>query len=108
MAQFTGTETPLGAGTTYTSPDRMSNNHDRVVGTVFSDTVGSLIVEQGYPRVDGTIDWDAATTQAVTASTGASFVVQLVAPKWRLRFTQAGTQTVFRLRARATSDGDES
>jgi hypothetical protein len=108
MAQFTGTETPLGVTTTYTSAERMSNNHDRIVGTVFSDVAGSLEVQQGTRGADGVIDWDVKTTVAVTASTGAEINVPLVAPKWRLVFTHAGTQTVFRLFARATADGEEA
>lgn len=108
MAQYTGTETPLGAGTTYTSPARMSNNHDRVVGSVFSDTAGTLFIEQGYVAADGTVNWDVQSSYPVVANDGSGFSEALVAPKWRVRFTQAGNQTVFRLHAHSTSDGEEA
>lgn len=108
MAQYTGTETPLGATTTFTSPDRMANTMDRIVGTVFSSVNGTLTVEQGHVSDAGTVNYDFITSIAVTANTGDDINVALVAPKWRLKFVHAGNQTTFRLHARATSDGDDS
>jgi hypothetical protein len=102
---FVATETALGSTTSWTSDKRLTNRDDNIVGTIFSDTAGSLFVEQGYTDSSGTDHWDASTTVAVTASTGTSFTVPIVAANWRLRFTQAGTQTVFRVYGQARASG---
>lgn len=102
---FIGTATALGATADYASDVRMSGNSDRIVGTVFSDVAGTLFIEQGTPRADGTIDWDVSESIPVVAATGAGFTTGIVASKWRVRFNHAGTQNVFRLSARASSEG---
>lgn len=105
---FVGTATPLGSGTDYASEWRMSGNSDHIIGSVFSDVAGTLFIEQGYPRPNGTIDPDVSSSYPVAAGDGSGFTEGLVAPKWRVRFNQTGTQNVFRLSARASSDGGQA
>lgn len=105
MAHFTGTEAPLGAATTFTGDTMMRNTFDAVKGIIYSDTAGTLTVDQGVRSAAGVITWDFATPVTVLAATGKDFSVDLIAPLWRVRFVQAGTQTVFRLHASATATG---
>lgn len=105
MAHFTGTETPLGATTTFVGDTMMRNTFDTVKGTIFSDTAGTLHIEQGFRDSTGTIRWDVDSTYDVVANDGSGFSEELVAPLWRVRFVQAGTQTVFRLFATTTAAG---
>lgn len=100
------TETALGTTTSWTSDKRLADRHDTITGTVFSDTAGTLHVQQGYTDSSGVDHWDVDTTYAVTASNGAGFSENIVAPNWRIQFTQAGTQTVFRLYAQTRAAGD--
>jgi hypothetical protein len=105
---FESTETPLGVATTFTSPRRLTDRHDTITGTIFSDTAGTLHVEQGYTDAGGTDRWDSDTTHAVVASTGLSFADVCIAPNWRVRFVQAGTQTIFRLYAKTRASGTDA
>lgn len=102
---YATTETPLGATTTYTGDTKMRDTFDAVKGMVFSDTAGTLHIDQGFRNAAGTIFWDFDTSVSVLASTGKEFTVDLYAPLWRVRFVQAGTQTVFRLHAATTAAG---
>jgi hypothetical protein len=105
MAHVTQTTTPLGAATTFTGDTLMRGTFDTVKGIVFSDTAGTLHIEQGFMDPAGVIHWDYDVTVAVSASTGAAISTELLAPHWRVRFVQAGTQTVFRLFAAAAAAG---
>jgi hypothetical protein len=99
------TEQSLGNTTTYTSGTQMRNTFDAVKGIVFSDTAGALHIDQGFRAANGTVFWDFDTSVPVVASTGKEFNVELYAPLWRIRYVQAGNQTVFRLHATTTAVG---
>lgn len=110
---YDGTETPLASSATFTGRTRMTNRDDRVVGTVFSDTAGTLFIEQssdpraGDPASAAAAAWDVQTEYPVVGNDGKGFSEELVAPYWRVRFTNsANPQTVFRLHARTASAGD--
>lgn len=105
MAHFVGTETPLGAATTWTSDTAMRNTFDTVKGTVFSDTAGVLHIQQGFRDATGTIRWEVDSTYTVTAGDGSGFSEELVAPLWRIQFVQAGTNAVLRIYAAANAAG---
>lgn len=102
---YLSTETPLGATTTYTSSVGMRGTFDTVKGFVFSDTAGTIHIDQGTRDSTGTIFWDVDSSYPVLASDGTGFSEDLVAPLWRIRFIQAGTQTAFRLHASAVAVG---
>lgn len=95
MPQYIGSTTPLGAGATYTSPWTLSDFWANISGTIFADQAGNLLIDQS---ADG-VNTGATTTQAVVASTAASFNVVLVSRYVRVRMTNtAGSaQTVLRL-----------
>ncbi len=103
MAYWRGNTTVLTKNSTWTSQVGMRERHDTIEGTVFSDVAGTVNVEQSS---DGT-NWDFNSTTAVTANTGASFSVKLVAPFWRLRYVNGGTdQATFRIQATTQGGGD--
>lgn len=106
---FTATEVPLGVVTTWASDatdgPNLRNTFDWVKGTVFSDTAGTLFIEQGARDATGVVRWDVSSSYAVVASDGRGFSEELVSALWRIRFVQAGNQAVFRLRATATAAG---
>lgn len=99
---YSGSTTILGNAETFTGFQRPSGNYDTITGTVFASSAGTLNVEQSS---DG-VNWDKNDSTAVSASTGTSFNVTIVAPYWRLRYVNSATpQTVFRLHARAQAAG---
>jgi hypothetical protein len=103
MAYWTGSTTVLGNAGVWTGNTRLRERHDTVAGTVFSDQSGTLKVQQS---ADGT-NWDLETTVAVTGGTGAAINVALVAPFWRLKYTNGATpQTAFRISATTQAGGD--
>lgn len=88
------TVTPLGISGVYTSAQFSTAGFGRVIGTVFSDQAGTLVIQQSS---DG-INYDASTSVNVAASTKTSFSVEVVAPYVQLVYTNGTTaQTVFRL-----------
>jgi hypothetical protein len=87
------TTTPVGT-TSYTSKSFYTQGFARIVGTAFSNTAGSLNVDQSS---DG-VNWDVSTTTAVSAGTGTSFSVEVVAPYARVRFAGSPTQVNATLR----------
>lgn len=100
---YLGSTTLLGNAETFTSPLRQSGTYDTITGTVYASSAGTLNVEQSS---DGT-NWDKNDSTAVSATTGTSFNVTIVAPYWRLRYVNSATpQTVFRLHARAQKAGN--
>ena len=102
MPRFEATSTPLSASATFTSGVLTTDLYDSAVGTVYADQAGTAYVDQS---LDG-INFDASTTIAVTASTGATINVPLVAPYFRLRYVNsASPQTVFRAAIKATASG---
>src|SRR5688572_30165098 len=102
MARYVSTKTPLGAAEAVTL-NLGAGREDHVVGLVFADQAGSLIIEQS---ADGS-NWDLQETIAVVANTGQGFKKDLYAPYVRVRYVNGATpQTVFRLTARFSSAGD--
>lgn len=102
MARFTGnsgvvptTASPFVSGTLN------ADLSDRIAGVVFSDTAGTLHVEQS---VDGN-NWDLDTTVAVAANVGSPVSVELVAPFYRVRYVPTTNPAVFRLAVRTSSAG---
>ena len=102
MPRFEATTTPLLTSGVFTSGTLITDTYDRAVGSVFADQAGTLYVEQSF---DGT-NWDISKSISVTASAGQAFSEELVAPYFRARYVNGGTdQGAFRLRIRASSAG---
>lgn len=109
---FTSSETALGSSAEFISPPRLSNRDDTIVGIYRADKAGTLHVEQSFDAAAG----DAATASSatwtttditVTANDNKTFSVSVVAPFWRIRYTNGGTaQTDFHIFARTISAGD--
>lgn len=110
---YTQTTTPLTGSATWTSQPRMSLRKPSITGTVFADQAGTVYVDQSFdanaenPATAGTANWDTSTSTAVTASTGTSFNVTVVAPYWRIRYVNgAAAQATFRLSAQSRGADD--
>lgn len=100
---YKGSTTLLGNAEVFTSSQTSSGTYDTVTGTVYASHAGTLNVEQSS---DGT-NWDKNDSTSVSATTGTSFSVAIVAPYWRLRYVNGATpQTTFRLHARAQKAGN--
>lgn len=104
MAYFRGSTSPLKKETEWVSQIGLRERHDSVEGLVYADKAGTLFVEQSG---DGT-NWDLSESISITASTGKSFNVTLVAPFWRIRFknTTNEDQGVLRISASTQAGGD--
>lgn len=99
---YIGTTAVLGNAGVYDSGAQRTLLYDNITGTVFANQAGTLNVEQSF---DGT-NWDTNSSTAVSASTGTSFNVTVVAPWYRLRYVNGATpQTTFRLSARLAAAG---
>lgn len=90
--QPVSTSTPLGT-TTYTSLPFYTQGFGRIVGSIFSNSSGSLKIEQSP---DGT-NWDAETDVAITGATATPFSVEVVAPYARIVFVPSATNTTLRI-----------
>lgn len=102
MARVIGTKTPL-AGAGVWTDTMIAGREDWMVGLMYSDQAGSLLIEQS---IDG-VNWDLDTTVALVAVTGKEFKVEVYASYIRLTFTNGATpQTEFRLGARFSSAGN--
>jgi hypothetical protein len=102
MARYIGTTAPL-AGAGVWTDILQAGREDHLVGLVFSDQGGTLLIEQG---IDG-VNWDFDTSITVTANVGKEFKQDIYAPYVRLTYTNGATpQTVFRLGARFSSAGN--
>jgi hypothetical protein len=97
LVQLDSTTTALAANGTYTTPSAFSlSGYDKIVGSVFADQAGTLLIEQSW---DGT-HWDVVSTVNVSANSGQGFSIDVVAPNGRLVYTNGSTaQTTFRLYA---------
>lgn len=91
------TTTALGASGTYTTATPFSlTPYKTIVGSVYSDQSGTLLVEQSWDNTN----WDVQSSISVTGGTGQGFDITIVAPKGRLSYTNGtAAQTVFRLYA---------
>lgn len=89
------TTTPLNAGATYNSGSIAVTRGVRISGTVFADRPGTIFIEQSG---DGS-NWDVSASYSVASSQGSGFEEDVVAPFFRVRFTNTSSsnQTVFRL-----------
>lgn len=110
---YDGTQTVLGGNAVYTGRPRMSNRDDNVVGFVVANQTGTLHIQQSYDPLAadiltaGSANWDVDKTVSVLVNTPVVINEVLVAPYWRLTYTNGATpQTVFRLHARTWSGGD--
>jgi hypothetical protein len=104
MAYF-GTVTPLGTKTDLVSDPLVTRTFDTIRGTVFSDTAGTLFIDQGFRADDGKVYFDAVSSYPVTAGTGTRFREDIVAPLWRVRFHQTGNQKALRIFAQTGAAG---
>jgi hypothetical protein len=88
------TTTPLPPNGVFTSAVDDSDITGRIVGTVYSDTRGTLYIEQS-PDGD---NWDVVTSISIAANIGTSFNIEKIAKYARVRFVNSGrAQTEFRL-----------
>lgn len=102
MAGFEANKTPLLANATYTSATLMSETYDTIVGSVESDKAGTLYIEQSQ---DGT-NWDVSTSYSITAGNGKGFTEIVVAPYFRVKYTNGGAnQTNFRIYVKRSAAG---
>lgn len=98
MAALIETTTPLEASQVYVSPVKTVQRAINISGTVFSNTNGTLYVEQSG---DGT-DFDVSSSYSITGGTGEGFEIPLVAQHFRIRFANEGAkQSAFRIFAEA-------
>lgn len=87
---------PLAANGVYTSGSvpAAGAGGATIVGTVFSDQPGTVVVQQSYDETH----WDVQNSLPVTANVGVEINEPLYAPYFRVVYTNgATTQTVFRL-----------
>ncbi len=90
----TNTTVALAASGTFTGTNVLVDGYSLITGTVYSDQAGTLYIDQSS---DGT-NYDVTTNVSVSAATGVSFSVQVVAPNARIRYVNGATaQTTFRL-----------
>lgn len=83
------TTTPLGASATYsTGPMKGVAHCARIVGVVFADQTGNVIVEQS---MNNGVNFDVQQTIPIVASTGLAVSVELVAPTWQVRIVNGAT-----------------
>lgn len=102
MPRFEATSNPLAGNATYTSGTLIADTYDTIVGLVYASHAGTLYIEQS---IDGT-NWDLSESVAVSATTGTRFEKTIVAPYYRIKYTNGGTQqTTFRLSVKAVAAG---
>ncbi len=104
MAYLGTSVSPLGDDD-YESGIGMSSTFDTLKGAVFSDTPGTLFIEQGFRDDEGNMWWDLSKEVTITASTGQGFGEELLLPFWRIRFEGTGTNEAFRIFAVARATG---
>lgn len=94
LSLYASTSIPLAANGTYTSSTESTSYTGRIVGTVFADAAGTLIIEQSPDSTN----WDLQDSYSVQANVGLGFSVEKVASYARVRYVNGPTaQTVFRL-----------
>lgn len=94
LSLYASTSIPLAANGTYTSSTESTSYTGRIVGTVFADVGGTLIIEQSPDNTN----WDLQDSYSVQANVGLGFSVEKVASYARVRYVNGPTaQTVFRL-----------
>ena len=88
------TTTPLGANESFTSDLYSTAGYGKIVGTVFSDQDGTLLIGQSP---DGT-NIDCISTFYIFANGAYGFVVDVVAPYFSVKYENGSqAQSVFRL-----------
>jgi hypothetical protein len=102
MARVIGTKAPLSSAGVWTD-QMLAGREDFLVGLMFSDQNGTLLVEQG---IDGQ-NWDFDTTVNLVGGTGKEFKIEIYAAYIKLTYTTGATpQNEFRLGARFSSAGN--
>lgn len=102
MPRYGSSTSPLVAGASWDTGPLEAGLADRITGSVFSDQVGTIYIEQ---TPDG-VNWDISTNYAVAVNSGIGFSQEILLPKVRVRFVNGATnQGVFRLYARLSSAG---
>jgi len=79
--------------TTYTSGIFLTQGFARIIGSVFSNSNGTLHIQQSS---DG-VNFDSDQTVAVTGNTGTQFSFEIIAPYARLQYVPTASQATFRL-----------
>lgn len=99
MAALIETTASLVGEATYVSPTKTIPRAISITGTVFSNTNGTLYIEQSG---DGT-DFDVSSSYEITGGTGEGFDLPLLLPHFRIRFhnLSSSAQTTFRIFAEA-------
>lgn len=99
MAALIETTTPLAGEATYVSPTKTVPRAIAITGTVFSNTNGTLFIEQSG---DGT-DFDVSSSYEITGGNGEGFDIPLLSPHFRIRFhnSSVSAQSNFRIFAEA-------
>lgn len=103
---YIGTKAPLeasGGDDTYTSNWILTNNSDRLTGSVFSDQAGTFTIEQSG---DG-VEVDVATDISITANDGKGFSEEILLPWLRIKMqnTAGDDQTTLRIYTRMANAG---
>lgn len=98
------TDTPLGAGDSFTGLSQDISSYASISVTVITDQVGTLTMEQS---TDGS-NWDDVTTVSVLASTQLDKVIYPTSRYYRTTFTNdaGGAQTYLRLQTIFSKDRD--
>ena len=74
---------------------------ETVTGSIWTEKKGTLYVEQSF---DGEAHWDISESKAITAETGTSFEVKVVAPIARVRFVNGESAECKKFRLFARTD----
>lgn len=83
--------TPLGAGGVATIGPIQTGVAHRIAGSCFSDTAGSLSIQQSFDSGDhGGVHWDIVDTIAVVGGTGVKLDLDVIAPNLQVVFTNGG------------------
>ena len=94
VARQTATTDLLAGNATWTSVTFDTAEFEKITGSVFSDKVGKLYIEQSNDRSN----WDIASTYDIPNGDGKGFTDTILLPYTRVRYVNgAVAQTAFRL-----------
>lgn len=106
MPRFVGITSPPATLPTiavpYNSGVLVTDLSDRITGVIFSDTAGTLFIEQS---INGGTNYDVSTSYPIVANDGTGFSEEILAPFYRIRFVPTANPTAFRLASRLSSAG---